>query len=129
MSNYPPVIDLHQLTQDVLSREPEAALPCNLSDYWCEAIRDSLEQVLYVRDEESAKYFNGPMALVSHLLLGKTGAVQIEFDLNEILERFRDYRLELALEEVRRVSDIKPSAATLETIFTNRRVEFIRTAT
>lgn len=35
---------------------------------------------------------------------------------------FQDYRIEIALESVRRRTDIKPEAATLETIFTERDV-------
>lgn len=127
MNNHPPVIDLHQLKREVLSCGAEAALPSNLSDHWLKQVSESLDQVLEVGDDESAKYIAGPMALVLHLLFGKAGTAQIEIDLDEMLERFRDYRLELALEEVSRHSDIKVAAATLVTIFTNRSVKFTPT--
>ncbi|WP_156885834.1 hypothetical protein [Massilia niastensis] len=121
-----PVIDLLQLEAEVVSRGAEAALPCNLSDHWLRHISYSLDQVLQMDDGESTDYFNAPMVLVSNLLLKKSGAAQIRISFSEIIDRFREYRLELALEEVSRLSDIKVSAATFETIFTNRRVEFIQ---
>ena len=43
--------------------------------------------------------------------------------IDKLFEHMQDYRIELALEEVRRKTDVSPEPATLESIFTNRSVE------
>lgn len=123
----PPVIDLSKLQKEILSRGPEAALPCNLSDYWLNQVSESLDQVLEVHDEDSGMYMTAPLALVICLLLGKPGSNTREIGEDELFERFNDYRLELALEEVSRRSDIQTPPASLTTIFTNRSIELAKT--
>lgn len=120
-----PVIDMARLQQEVISHGPAAALPSNLSDQWLQHISYSLDQVLNGKDE-LLEYFSAPMVLVLNLMLKKFETKQVEIEYKEMIEYFRQYRLELALEEVSRISDIKVDSATLKTIFTDRRVEFTR---
>jgi hypothetical protein len=115
-------MDIDKLKVEILSGTPEAALPCNLSDHWLSEVGASLEQVLEVAGEESRRYMVGPLLLILHILRGKTGSEEIRVSEDELFERFVDYRMEIALEEVNRRTDIKCTSATLKTIFTNRSV-------
>jgi hypothetical protein len=124
--SHAPVMDLNKLRPEILTHSPEAALPCNLSNHWLAQVEASLEQVLQVGGEESGQYMAGPLALILHLLRGKAGSDEFEVSEDKLFEHFVDYRIEVALEEVNRRSDIKSTSATLATIFTNRSVESVR---
>lgn len=123
----PHIIDLEKLKSEILTYPPEAALPCNLSDDWLMQVDASLEQVLDVGGDQASSYLTGPLALILHVLRGKTGLDQFEVSEEALMGHFIDYRIEVALETVNRSTDIKSTSATLDTIFTNRTVESVRT--
>ena len=118
----PPLIDICELKGDVLTGEPSAALPCNLSDIWLELVAESLDEVLERTGPQSGKYLAGPLALVLHILSGKMESEQIEVEESRLLDYLSEYRLEVALEKVNRRTNVRIGSATLETIFTNRAV-------
>lgn len=127
-----PKTDLQQLHQDVLTKGPEAALPSNLSDYWLELISRDLECLDGVHaesDSAESHTIAGPLALILHILLGKSGGTELTVPEEDMYRYFQDYRIEIGLEEVSRRTDVKMSSATLETIFTNRDVEVRNTTT
>jgi hypothetical protein len=119
--------DLVRLKHEVLDHGPEAALPANLPDEWVRLLARDLEELLgetdKVRDDHS--YLTAPLAIIAHILFGKMGKNEDSVNLPaEDLFNFLDYlRFEIALEEIRRWTDISPEPATLETIFTDRKIE------
>jgi hypothetical protein len=104
-----PPSDLARLRDEVLSKPPEAALPCQLSDYWLRLICRDL-------DVPNA----APLALVLHVMSSRAAALGVAITVQDLQRCLNDYRMEVALELVRRSTNIKPEPATLETIFTER---------
>lgn len=124
-----PRSDLAQLQREVLSREPEAALPCNLSDYWLALIGRDLETCLSDSEDSSPESTGAaPLALILHLLCGKVGSRELSVPLDDMFKHFQDLRIEIALETMSRVTDIQADRATLATIFTDRQVSVLRTS-
>lgn len=124
-----PLTSLDRLNAEILCQPPEAALPCNLSDYWLDLIARDLDKCVGEgadAHEESASYMSAPLALIIHILTGKTGRSQMEVPIDDLFNHFQNYRIEIALENVSRKTDVKAEPATLETIFANRDVPFER---
>jgi hypothetical protein len=115
-----PPSDLARLRDEVLSKPPEAALPCQLSDYWLRLICRDLD----VWAGESDVHLNtpnaAPLALVLHVMSSRAAALGVAITVQDLQRCLNDYRMEVALELVRRSTNIKPEPATLETIFTER---------
>lgn len=124
-----PRTDLLKLHVEVLSGPPEAALPSQLSDYWLELIARDLEMTLGDDEPEegSEPYASAPLALIVHLYFGKRGGVVLALNDDELYSLFCDLQIEISLEIVSRKTDIKAEPATLETIFSNREVTFVKT--
>ena len=59
-----------------------------------------------------------------HILFAKNGGREITESMNKLFDHLQTYRIELALEEIRRKTDVKASPVTIDTIFTNRSVTF-----
>ncbi|MBD9634615.1 hypothetical protein [Pseudomonas sp. PDM19] len=119
---------LQKFQQEVLSSSPEATLPCNLNDYWLSELQEHLEECFRVLsqgcDDEENEAMSLPLAAIVHILFAKNAGAINEMPLEDLFRHFEDYRLELALEQVRRKTDVKAEPATLATIFTNRDVTF-----
>ena len=113
---------LERFQLEVLDLGPSACLPRNLSDYWLRELQKSVEVLLTGQEQEGASA-SGAMAAVLTLLEAKSNKrrpAKRSMPLEEFNRLAEDLRLELALEENHRLSDIKYEPATLETIFTNR---------
>jgi hypothetical protein len=108
---------LQRFKLEVLDGGPEACLPANLSDEW----RETLSQVIdrYVDDCDDSQ-FGLVMAALLRILSGKNSGAEVNVPLDKMFEYLQFYRLELALETVRRETDVKAVPATLKTIFTDR---------
>lgn len=121
------ISDIKKLKQEVLDHGPEATLPANLPDEWIKLLARDLDILLNVDGNgcEDHRYLTAPLAIITHILFGKRGENESSVSFSEEdLVKFLDYlRFEIALEEVRRWTDISPEPATLETIFTNRKVK------
>jgi len=116
-----PISDLGRLEKDVLSLPREAALPCNLPEYWLPLIARDLEITL--GDDEvssSHDYFSAPLVLTAHLSFGTTKKPLWKGSEDELIRRFAMLRIEILLEIARRKSVIDFEPATLKTIFTSR---------
>ena len=68
-----------------------------------------------------------PLAAIVHILFAKNSGEEIEASMEEMFKNFQDYRIELALEEVRRSTNIKTEPATIASIFTDRDLTISRT--
>jgi hypothetical protein len=66
-----------------------------------------LDQAFETDASEFGKYLTAPLALIIHLSLGKASEANCEIAEDTLLERLKDYRLELALEELRRRTNIQ----------------------
>jgi len=121
----PPVMDLVELKKQILDKEPAAALPCQLSDYWLDQVAESLERVLEDPDIDSGSYLAGPLALVVHILFAGTATHELEISHSQLYECLRSYQIEVALEAVSRRTNVKTTPASLDTIFTDRLVTSI----
>lgn len=122
LDNLPPT-EIDRLQCEVLNRAPEAALPCNLSDKWLDLITRDLQKFFDPMQIGTTEYAAGPIALILHILMGKNAGEANYISHDDLYLYFREYQIELALEEVSRRTHIKTEPANLATIFTNRRVE------
>ncbi len=116
--------NLAELNNDVLRHPADAALPCNLSNKWLTLLARDLEHCVgdSIGAPDAGHYMAAPLAAILHLLSGKSDSASPPHRLEEIYEYFKDYHVEITLEIVRRNTDITPEPATIETIFTDRRV-------
>lgn len=121
----PPVMDLVELKKQILDKEPAAALPCKLSDYWLDQVAESLERVFEDPDIDSGSYLAGPLALVVHILFARTATHELEVSHSQLYECLRLYSIEVALEAVNRRTNVKTTPASLDTIFTDRLITSI----
>ncbi|TMN16129.1 hypothetical protein [Pseudoxanthomonas sp. X-1] len=121
-----PATDLERLQEEILSKSADAALPSQLSDFWLNSIARDLEVLdceLGSRDPAVLHALTGPLALIVHILVGKSNSMTATVSQDDLVRFFHDYRMEIALEQVSRSTRTQMSPATLETIFTNRDVE------
>lgn len=120
-----PPSNLELLHQEVLSGPPEAALPSLLPDHWLDQIAHDLE--MSIGDgagtaDTQTSYAAAPLVLIIHLLCGKADCSHQEISVMQMLEYFRCYEIEIALEMLNRRTNLNAESATLETIFTDRTV-------
>jgi hypothetical protein len=121
-----PATDLKRLKEEVLSKPPEAALPCNLSREWISLIARDIDHVFEdgISTEEGAGHLAAPLALIAHLLCAKSGRQRVKLDVDAFLDCCSSYRTELALEAMNRDTCMRGSSASLETIFSDREIDF-----
>lgn len=114
---------MKELSEEVLSRGAEGALPCNLSDKWIDLLERDLQMIL---EEGDQSYLTAPLALVAHILFNKSGrkVKEVKFSEEELFKYLQYLYFEISLETVRRHTNIAPLPATLETILTNRDVSW-----
>jgi len=117
-----PPSDLGRLRDEVLCQRPEAALPSRLSDYWLQLISRDLGVVLEDDDDEPEGPAAAPLALILHILSSKATHSRFAISVPELQRYLADYRIEVALELLRRRTPLDIDPATLDTIFTNRDV-------
>lgn len=117
---------LQRFQEEVLSSGPEATLPSNLSDYWLAEIQQHIERCFDeeqdLEDAESESNLSLPLAAVMHILFVKNSDEKFAVPIDAMLKKIEDYRIELALEEIRRKTDMKTEPATIISIFTDRDV-------
>lgn len=122
--------DLEQLQAEVLSQSFEAALPCNLSNIWLDRISRDFDICFGAAEDngvgDTSTHMATPLALVLHVLCGKSGGKELNVATNLVMRHFEDFRLEISLEQVSRKSDIRAEPATLATIFADRKVRVER---
>ena len=104
---------------EVIARGPQATLPCNLSDSWLCRISEEIERY-FAADEGDDAEFTLSLAAIVHILFAKSGGQEVTESFDKMFEYFERFRLEIALEEVRRKTDLEVEPATIETIFTDR---------
>ncbi len=117
-----PSSDLGRLDDEVLSRSPEAALPCNLPDHWLVMIARDLEMLMENgKSTGSGHHISAPAALVAHILLGRTNSAVAAVSIDDLSQMFCDLHIEVSLELIRRSGAVDFEPATLDTILTEAR--------
>ena len=114
-----PLTDLSELSRDILVKEPSGALPCNLPLHWLQRIARDLDACWEDSEpaEEHAVYTAGPLALVLHLLLGKAGTSSGTVSFEDLDRYFREFRIEVHLELISRLTNVSAEPANLASIF------------
>ena len=115
--------------KEVLCNGPEAVLPCNLSDAWLAEMQHSVERYFAVGQEgkegvDEDEGMSLPLLALIHILFAKNGGHAINIAATEIFDYLGYYQTELALEDIRRKTDIQTNPATMESILTDRNVRF-----
>ena len=125
-----PRTDLWRFKQEVLDLPAEAALPSALSDRWLALLTRDLEQ--FFGDDEPAEQPDwegtsaaAPMALMLHLLSSRANGKRVLITVDELERSMTLLRLELAIELVRRSTNLQIAPASLQTVLTNREVECV----
>jgi hypothetical protein len=111
---------------ELLERNAEACLPCNLSDEWLGYLAASADKMLGNENlEAEAANEAAALAVVIRLIDAKVepSATGMEIPIDDMYVYMQRFRIELALEEVHRKTDIKYEPATVSTIMTERNVE------
>ncbi|WP_369989392.1 hypothetical protein [Pseudomonas xanthosomatis] len=117
---------LKRFQEEVMRKGSDATLPSNLTDFWLEKLQDSLQRVFECLGDDSGSDNDGSMSLVLaaiiHILFAKNGGLVTEASMEEMFKYFEDYRVELALEAIRRKTNVQVEPATINSIFTSREV-------
>ena|SRR5690606_18148930 len=113
---------------EVMETGPESTLPCNLTDEWLDFLLMQVDKMASLEELESAdgrpictELFAG----VLHILMAKSGFEDVSIEESELMHAMEMYALELGIEKVSRKGEFQCEPATLETIFTDRKVTMI----
>ncbi|AUY34348.1 hypothetical protein [Pseudomonas sp. PONIH3] len=117
---------LKRFQEEVMKQGCDATLPSNLNDFWIDELQRSLEQLFEGLDDADDSDSNGcmslPLVAIIHILFAKNEGLVVEESMEDMFRYFEDYRIELALEVVRRKTCVQAEPATIKNIFTNRQV-------
>lgn len=122
---------LEQCMREVVNPGPEECLPRNLSDRWLDIVAASVDELLSCeanalegKEADAAKPGAIALAVLLRLLEHRAGTRAPFFVTYQDLARhLESYRIELALEEVHRCTDVRYEPATLENILTDRPIK------
>ncbi len=107
----------------VISKGVHAVLPRNLRDYWLGYL---LTQINKLDNNESDSDLESIVAAVLLILKAKNGQSRKDLSDDELMEYVSQYCTELQLEAVHRNTEFSISAATKDSIFSNRDVEITK---
>lgn len=117
---------LKRFQEEVMKQGCEATLPSNLNDFWIDELQRSLEQLFEGLDDADDSDSDGcmslPLAAIIHILFAKNEGLVVEESMEDMFRYFEDYRIELALEVVRRRTSVQAEPATIESIFKDRKI-------
>lgn len=108
---------MQKLKREVLDGEPGSALPSKLSDEWLDMAIDSVEGMVHGDDDKQGMHGIGMALILKTLSDKRSEAKELSIPTPELFKYVQSYMIELALEELNRKTDVRASAATLETIF------------
>ena len=120
IDNLPPS-DLEQLQHEVIDQPAQAALPCNLSDFWLYRISRDLGESVggECGVTETPVLALAPLALILKIMASNPKFSREDFSVQRLEGLVVDYRLEVCYEIVRRRTGVAISMqpATLDSIF------------
>lgn len=106
-----------QLAHEVLRNPPSAALPSNLTDYWLDTALQGVERLVQADEEADPDLVRIPVSLVLHLLSEELASRRILMSDEKLFDYLGLYRMELAMEKLRRWGVALAPAADKTTIF------------
>lgn len=109
-----------QLAQEVLQNPPAAALPSNLADRWLDIALHGAERLVQADEDADPELVQVPINLVLHLLSEKLQVTTPAMSDEKLLTYLAHYRIELAMEKLRRWGVVLAPAADKTTIFYSR---------
>lgn len=117
-----------QLVHEVLHNPASAALPSNLTDRWLDIALQGAESLIQADEEADPELMHVPISLVLHLLKQRLASGKILMSDEQILKYLAMYRIELAMEKLRRWGVVLESPADETTIFKSLQVNGHSTA-
>lgn len=109
-----------QLAQEVLRNPPSAALPSNLADRWLDIALHGAERLVQADEKADPELVQVPINLVLHLLSEKLRSSTPAMSNEKLLTYLAHYRIELAMEKLRRWGVVLAPAADKTTIFDSK---------
>jgi hypothetical protein len=106
-----------QLAHEVLHNPPSAALPSNLADRWLDTALQGAERLVQADEEADPELVRIPVSLVLHLLSEELRSGTLVMSDRKLLDYVAHYRIELAMEKLRRWGVALAPAADKTTIF------------
>lgn len=117
---------LERFQEEVVKQGRDTTLPSKLNDFWLDELQKNFEKLFESIGNDSGSDSNGCMSLalaaIIHILFAKNGDLVMEVSMEDMFRYFEGYRIELALEALRRRTSVQAEPATIESIFTNREV-------
>lgn len=117
-----------QLVHEVLHNHASAALPSNLTDRWLDIALQGAESLIQADEKADPELMHVPVSLVLHLLKQELASGKLLMSDEKILNYIAMYRIELAMEKLRRWGVVLESPADETTIFKSPQVNGRRTA-
>lgn len=106
-----------QLAHEVLHGSPAAALPSNLTDRWLDTALQGAERIIRADETADFELVRIPVDLVLHLLSQELASGAISMSDEKLFDYLGLYRMELAMEKLRRWGVALAPAADKKTIF------------
>ena len=106
-----------QLAHEVLRNSPSAALPSNLTDRWLDTALQGVERLVQADETADPELVRIPVDLVLHLLSQELASGVIAMSDEKLFDYLGLYRMELAMEKLRRWGVALAPAADKRTIF------------
>jgi hypothetical protein len=106
-----------QLVHEVLHNPPSAALPSNLPDRWLDIALQGAERLVQADEEADPELVRIPVSLVLHLLSQELASGALAMSDEKLFMYLGLYRMELAMEKLRRWGVVLEPAADKTTIF------------
>jgi hypothetical protein len=110
------------LVHEVLHNPASAALPSNLSDRWLDIALQGAESLIRADEEADPELMYVPVSLVLHLVKQELASGKILMSDEIIFKYLSMYRIELAMEKLRRWGVVLQSPADEITIFKSPQV-------
>jgi hypothetical protein len=112
-----------QLAHEVLRNPPSAALPSNLADRWLDTALQGAERLVQADEDADPELVRIPVNLVLHLLSDELRSGTFVMSDEKLLFHVAHYRIELAMEKLRRWGVVLAPAADKTTIFDSPKVK------
>lgn len=106
-----------ELAHEVLHNPPSAAVPSNLSDRWLDTALQGAERLVQGDEEADPELVHVPVNLVLHLLSEELRSGTLVMSDRKLLDYVAHYRIELAMEKLRRWGVVLAPAADKMAIF------------